>query len=75
MCSMWVGASLLGSLRTFWNMGITRRDQNEVGPAVLQRKIHLKISGGPSRRFFVGFFFFLSANQTSWRAVNKSVQK
>ncbi|KFP63244.1 Actin-1, partial [Cariama cristata] len=36
--SMWVGASILASLRMFRNMWVTRDDYNEVGPTVLQRK-------------------------------------
>lgn len=55
MCSMWVGASMLGSLRAFRNMGTTRGDHNELGPAVLQRKILLK---NFSRTIQVFFFFF-----------------
>ncbi|XP_027513724.1 actin-related protein T2 [Corapipo altera] len=38
MCSLWIGASMLGSLRAFRNMWITRGDYNEVGPTVLLRK-------------------------------------
>lgn len=38
MYSVWLGASILGSLRAFRNMWVTREDYNEVGPTVLQRK-------------------------------------
>uniref|UniRef100_A0A8C0I852 Uncharacterized protein n=1 Tax=Bubo bubo TaxID=30461 RepID=A0A8C0I852_BUBBB len=38
MYSMWVGASILASLRTFRNVWVTREDYNEVGPTALQRK-------------------------------------
>uniref|UniRef100_A0A672V4M7 Actin-85C-like n=1 Tax=Strigops habroptila TaxID=2489341 RepID=A0A672V4M7_STRHB len=36
--SVWVGASILASLRAFRNMWVTREDYYEVGPTVLQRK-------------------------------------
>uniref|UniRef100_A0A8D0F5E1 Actin-related protein 8 n=1 Tax=Strix occidentalis caurina TaxID=311401 RepID=A0A8D0F5E1_STROC len=38
MYSVWVGASILASLRTFRNVWVTREDYNKVGPTVLQRK-------------------------------------
>ncbi|XP_069636634.1 actin-1-like isoform X4 [Haliaeetus albicilla] len=38
MHSVWIGASILASLRTFRNMWVTREDYDEVGPTVLQRK-------------------------------------
>ncbi|NXW41320.1 ACT1 protein, partial [Nyctiprogne leucopyga] len=36
--SVWIGASILASLREFRNMWITREEYSEVGPTVLQRK-------------------------------------
>ncbi|KAM9270220.1 LOW QUALITY PROTEIN: actin-5-like [Morus bassanus] len=38
MQSMWIGASILASLRACRNVRVTREDYNEVGPTVLQRK-------------------------------------
>ncbi|KAM6097735.1 LOW QUALITY PROTEIN: actin-related protein T2-like [Theristicus caerulescens] len=38
MYSVWIGASILGSLRAFRNMWATREDYSKVGPTVLQRK-------------------------------------
>ncbi|NXL42408.1 ACT1 protein, partial [Podilymbus podiceps] len=38
MYSVWIGASILASLRTFRNMWVTREDYNEVGTTVLQRR-------------------------------------
>ncbi|KFQ56396.1 Actin-1, partial [Nestor notabilis] len=36
--SVWIGASILASLRAFRNMWVTRDDYYEAGPTVLQRK-------------------------------------
>ncbi|XP_010164946.2 actin-85C [Antrostomus carolinensis] len=36
--SVWIGASILASLRGFRNMWVTREEYSEVGPTVLQRK-------------------------------------
>jgi actin-related protein len=37
MYSVWIGGSILSSLKTFSRMWITRREYKEIGPGVIHR--------------------------------------